>query len=304
MARPLKEGLGFFSHDTDMSDDHKIMCLEAKHGLIGYAIYNKLLERIYKTPTGTLPLKTDVDKNILSKRFGISQKKLTEIINYCASVELFDYKTLESFNELTSNGIKKRYEQVLSERERKRKHYEKYSKLSSNNPVTDVHNNGETKDISLDNIIPNSGEPPEMDAETKYKDKYKDKLNINNNTSNEDGSDHQSIKSLTEMKETIATYKNKVGYLGKVFLYLHPKCTLEDKKLCYDRLGKMAKQYSNDYEYVLTAIYKTQDGIVLIEGSHLNYIEKLLQNKNNFNNNGNGNGGHQSEVTKKYEYVN
>ena len=43
MPRPLKNGLDFFYIDVDINDDQKIEIIEAKHGLVGFGIYIKLL---------------------------------------------------------------------------------------------------------------------------------------------------------------------------------------------------------------------------------------------------------------------
>ena len=48
MARPLKTGLEYFSHDVTLSSDDKMQFIEAKHGIIGYGVFCKLLEKIYK----------------------------------------------------------------------------------------------------------------------------------------------------------------------------------------------------------------------------------------------------------------
>ena len=50
MTRPQKQGLDYFSHDTDASNDEKIEAMEAVYGLAGHAFYFKLLERIYRQP--------------------------------------------------------------------------------------------------------------------------------------------------------------------------------------------------------------------------------------------------------------
>lgn len=113
-----------------------------------------------------------------------------------------------------------------------------------------------------------------------------------------DGQAHQ-IKSLVDFKEEIGKASNKVGYLAKIFQELHKSCPPEDKKGCYGRLGKMSKIYNNDYCYVLAAIVRSQDGIQTIDGSHLSFIEKMLQNKNN----GNGNKPQETQ-NSRYEYVN
>ncbi len=112
-----------------------------------------------------------------------------------------------------------------------------------------------------------------------------------------EGNGLQGLKSLKEMKDFIPTATNKVGYLAKIFLDLHPSCTEDDKKNCYGRIGKLVKVYSNDYEYILTAIYKSQDEMIQIDGSHLNYIEKYLQNKN-------GTHDKNEPTTRGYECVN
>lgn len=48
MGRQIKKGIDYFSHDVNMKEDLKIKLLRAKFGLTGYAVYNLLLEDIYK----------------------------------------------------------------------------------------------------------------------------------------------------------------------------------------------------------------------------------------------------------------
>jgi hypothetical protein len=47
MARPKKEGMDYFPHDTDAVNDEKIEALRLLYGNDGYAFYFILLERIY-----------------------------------------------------------------------------------------------------------------------------------------------------------------------------------------------------------------------------------------------------------------
>ena len=49
MARPQKEGMDYFPHDTDAVNDEKIEALRALYGNDGYAFYFIMLERIYRT---------------------------------------------------------------------------------------------------------------------------------------------------------------------------------------------------------------------------------------------------------------
>ena len=49
MARPQKEGLDYFSHDTYSESDEKIQAMIYLYGNEGYAFYYRLLEHIYRT---------------------------------------------------------------------------------------------------------------------------------------------------------------------------------------------------------------------------------------------------------------
>ena len=46
MSRPIKQGLDYFPMDVDL--DEKFELLEAKHGLLGFAVIIKLFQRIYR----------------------------------------------------------------------------------------------------------------------------------------------------------------------------------------------------------------------------------------------------------------
>lgn len=107
MARPLKSGLEYFSHDVDLSSDPKIELLEAKHGLIGYGIYLKLLERIYRNG-----YYLSWDKNtalILARRVIVDINSMSGVINDAVEIALFSKEKLDKYGVLTSHGIQSRY---------------------------------------------------------------------------------------------------------------------------------------------------------------------------------------------------
>jgi hypothetical protein len=54
MSRPIKEGLDYFPHDVNSSNDKKIEALRALYGNDGYAFYFIMLEQIYQEPNGDL----------------------------------------------------------------------------------------------------------------------------------------------------------------------------------------------------------------------------------------------------------
>jgi hypothetical protein len=115
MARPLKTGLDYFQHDVGMSVDEKIEALEAVHGNDGYAVYNKLLERIYKS-YGKLDLSDDVQRLSIAKKCNVSIEKFELIITDSIRFKLFEKEPWESEKRLTSERIRTQIEVVEKER--------------------------------------------------------------------------------------------------------------------------------------------------------------------------------------------
>jgi hypothetical protein len=116
MARPLKSGLEYFPHDCDASTDEKIESLVSVCGLVGYAFYFKMLERIYRTSTGELDLSESLQRSIAIKKIGLSEKKFEKILETCLKLKLFDEDLYKTRKSVTSNGIQRRFSQVLKMR--------------------------------------------------------------------------------------------------------------------------------------------------------------------------------------------
>ncbi len=131
MARPIKQGLDYFSHDTDASSDEKIGRIKAEFGNDGYAFYFITLERIYRTGDGKLYLGSEVDKKILAAKIGITPRKFEKILEKSLKNNLFDEKQFLEKKYLTSPGIEKRFLQIQAERERKRNFYNKSKGVST-----------------------------------------------------------------------------------------------------------------------------------------------------------------------------
>lgn len=108
MAREIKPGIPYFSHDVYMTNDIKIKILIAKHGLIGYGFYNRLLEEIYQGNGYFLQI-TD-DFNILfANDCNLSLDLYSEILDTCIEKCLFDKEKYHQYSILTSNRIQKNY---------------------------------------------------------------------------------------------------------------------------------------------------------------------------------------------------
>ncbi len=107
MSAPFKQGLDYFTHDTYLSEDPKIEYIEAAHGLTGYAVFIKILEKIYRN--GYYLNWSERDSLIFSKKNNIDAKKCQNIISDCLKESLFDKEKYNKYSILTSHGIQARY---------------------------------------------------------------------------------------------------------------------------------------------------------------------------------------------------
>lgn len=142
MARPRKEGMEYFPHDTDARNDLKIRKLRAVFGNDGYATYFILLENIYRNKCYELDISDAETKLILAEECRISEEKFTQIYLKCIDLDLFSKEEYEKREILTSEAIKKRTEPIENKRKKNNEHYNNNRK-----EVSDAETNAET-DIS------------------------------------------------------------------------------------------------------------------------------------------------------------
>jgi hypothetical protein len=124
VARPIKDGMDYFPHDTDASSDEKIEALLMLYGTKGYTFYFILLERIYRTQDFELDISDEETVQILSRKMTISTEEFYQILTSAIKHKCFDKEMYENKRILTSNGIKKRAFVVVEKRERMRAKYE------------------------------------------------------------------------------------------------------------------------------------------------------------------------------------
>ena len=114
MARPLKRGIDYFSHDVNMNHDIKIKLLKAKFGITGYAIYNLLLEDIYKNG---YYLEINEDYMLIFCSENIIESDLFQsVLDFMISRELFSKSIYESHGVLTSKRIQENYLEATKKR--------------------------------------------------------------------------------------------------------------------------------------------------------------------------------------------
>lgn len=125
MARPQKEGLDYFPHDVHLSIDEKIEDLEAVYKNDGYAVYLKLLERIY-LKGGMINISVAETRQKYARKFHIDDfKKFDEMIDLMAKLGLFNEKLWKRSKVLTSEGVKKRMQPVIEKRVLMKERYAK-----------------------------------------------------------------------------------------------------------------------------------------------------------------------------------
>lgn len=125
MARPLKDGLDYFPHDTDAANDEKVEALRAIYGNDGYAFYFILLERIYRASNFELDISDAETIQILARKTAVTIEKFNQMLSTALKRGCFDQQTYDERRVLTSNGIKKRASVVVKKREEMRVKYQK-----------------------------------------------------------------------------------------------------------------------------------------------------------------------------------
>lgn len=116
MARPQKIGLDYFPLNVDIDQDDKIAIIEAKHGILGFAIAIKLLMKIYSE--GYYYDWTEKEQILFSKRVNVNINDLNVIINDCVKWGLFDEELFNKYKIMTSRGIQLRYFEAVKRRKR------------------------------------------------------------------------------------------------------------------------------------------------------------------------------------------
>jgi len=116
MARPTKQGLEYFPLDVDIDQDDKVYLIEAKHGLIGFALIIRLLMKIYKN--GYYLPWSEKETFILAKQTSVDVNTINNVVNDCINYGLFDKNLYEKYQILTSRGIQKRYFEACTRRKK------------------------------------------------------------------------------------------------------------------------------------------------------------------------------------------
>lgn len=113
MARPLKEGLLYFSFDTDFFyADRKIKALRSRYGSDGLVFYIYLLTEIYRNGYYIRWDEDSVDNAMVD--LGLTEGLIKQIMTFLVSRSLLTRSTLANSDTIiTSPGIQKRYQEAV-----------------------------------------------------------------------------------------------------------------------------------------------------------------------------------------------
>lgn len=128
MARPRKDNAEYFTHDKDMRNDPKLRAVRKKFGNEGYAVWNFLLEVITDSDNFEIewnPLAIE----LLGGDFDVETGYLTDLVDYMVKIGLLQREQ----DVIYSSSMKKRFEPLLSKRERDRNRV-----IASENPHSKV----------------------------------------------------------------------------------------------------------------------------------------------------------------------
>lgn len=103
-----KQGLAYYSVDTDRYQDLKIKRLRKNFGCNGLAVYDYILCEIYRVK-GCFLVWDESTAFDVADYLGLKETQVKEIVSYCCVVGLFNKALLTSERVLTSLSIQTRY---------------------------------------------------------------------------------------------------------------------------------------------------------------------------------------------------
>ena len=117
MARPQKKGLDYFPFDVDFFRGIKIRITMARYGSSGVLLFIYLLSMIYSN--GYYIEYNEDLTYIAAADLQMKPEKIGQIINFFCKRSLFDNKLFTTDKVLTSEGIQKRYQEMVKNRAKK-----------------------------------------------------------------------------------------------------------------------------------------------------------------------------------------
>ena len=141
MARPIKEGVDYFSFDVGFLQDIKIKAVMNAYGGIAALILIALLCNIYKDKGYYIRFSDELTL-VVAVDIGTKECTVTDVILKAVKVGFFDENIFEKYGILTSKGIQKRYFAIVSRRKEVNFHREiMLLNINDDNNLVNVCNN-------------------------------------------------------------------------------------------------------------------------------------------------------------------
>lgn len=210
MARPLKNGLEYFSLDVVFYNDIKIRKIVRRKGGDALSVYIVLLCIIYDK--GYYLEWNDDVPFLISEATGYQEDRVTEIILYCIENGLFDKHIFEQYHVITSCSIQKRYMAICSLTKRKMDRKSPYFLIgkyekevsSEETPVNSEETpiNSEETVVNSEETLDDKGLTPKNSGKSTQR-KEKEKENIDS-----------SLRSESSSSQATTVSEDKINFLA------------------------------------------------------------------------------------------
>ncbi len=231
MARPQKIGLDYFPMDCFL--DKNLKTVIRKFNAEGFGVIVGLYQHIYSE--GYYVTWNDEIAEDFAFEFGVDEKTLTDIIEFCVKRNVFNSDIYNTNKVLTSRGIQKRY--LLATERRKCKQLLKFNLVNVDiNPTKEelMHAINPVNPVN-DYISTQSKEKESKEKESKEKEsKEKNKENKIDSSNN---SNKEAINEIVDYlnSKTGKKYRSSTDdTVSKIKARLNDKYTIEDFKKVID----------------------------------------------------------------------
>lgn len=253
MARPIKEGLDYFSLDTDIQNNDKIQYIEAEHGNIGFAVIIKIFCKIYGTH-GYYTMMTEREQKLFSKRINVDINLINAVINTAVEENLFDKNIYKRYGVLTSKCVQERF--IAAAERRKIINFERKYLLIP------IPNDTKCKIVVKD-------DHREVNVNINSVDTDNNSINDSKSTQRKERKERNNICLINDFFEKVwSIYKRKEGK-GKI--------SDSKKKQLYelgDELIRAVERYNQKLERDKTDFKYIQMGSTFFNSGYIDYLDR------------------------------
>ncbi len=108
MARPMKDGISYFSFDVDFLNDIKVRKIKRKYGNDGVIVLISLLANVYRDRGYYMPWDEDT-AFVVADEVNVDEDVVASVVDKALEVGMFDQEMYDKHKILTSRGIQKRF---------------------------------------------------------------------------------------------------------------------------------------------------------------------------------------------------